>query len=418
MADEGKSYNEHDDRVSFPQRRKKGRGPFRWKCGEGNRRSGRGGSGVQSSRFEEDDGDVAMNDPQDGPRVRYNPYTNRPNRRGDGWHDRDRIHITVRRDRAPAERGGAGTSQDGTTKNWFKITIPYGRKYDKTWLLSMIQSKCSVPFNPIEFHYENTRAHFFVEDATTASALKGVNHKIQDRENRRISIIINASAPPYTVQNELKPEQIEQLKLIMSKRYDGNQQALDLKGLRSDPDLVAQNIDVVLNRRSCMAATLRIIEENIPELLSLNLSSNRLYKLDDMSSIVQKAPNLKTLNLSGNELKTERELDKIKGLKLEELWLDRNPMCDNFGDQSSYIRSVVASVSPPGDIHPWEAELMHPDQCPSTGEHAALSWNHLFFGRRIMYSFLPVCCLLALSQISSFFSPDFCSLVLAFLLLS
>lgn len=30
-------------------------------------------------------------------------------------------------------------------------------------------------------------------------------------------------------------------------------------------DLVAQNIDVVLNRRSCMAATLRIIEENIPE---------------------------------------------------------------------------------------------------------------------------------------------------------
>jgi hypothetical protein len=34
-------------------------------------------------------------------------------------------------------------------------------------------------------------------------------------------------------------------------------------------DLVAQNIDVVLNRRSCMAATLRIIEENIPEVRAL-----------------------------------------------------------------------------------------------------------------------------------------------------
>nr|O88984.1 RecName: Full=Nuclear RNA export factor 1; AltName: Full=Tip-associated protein; AltName: Full=Tip-associating protein; AltName: Full=mRNA export factor TAP [Rattus norvegicus]AAC63367.1 tip associating protein [Rattus norvegicus] len=340
MADEGKSYNEHDDRVSFPQRRKKGRGPFRWKCGVGNRRSGRGGSGIRSSRFEEDDGDVAMNDPQDGPRVRFNPYTTRPNRRRDTWHDRDRIHVTVRRDRAPQERGGAGTSQDGTTKNWFKITIPYGKKYDKMWLLSMIQSKCSVPFNPIEFHYENTRAHFFVENATTASALKAVNYKIQDRENGRISIIINSSAPPYIVQNELKPEQVEQLKLIMSKRYDGSQQALDLKGLRSDPDLVAQNIDVVLNRRGCMAAALRIIEENIPELLSLNLSNNRLYKLDDMSSIVQKAPNLKILNLSGNELKSEWELDKIKGLKLEELWLDRNPMCDTFLDQSTYISTI------------------------------------------------------------------------------
>lgn len=232
------------------------------------------------------------------------------------------------------------------------MQIPHGSNYDKSWLLKAIQSKCSVSFTPIEFHCDNARAHFFVEDASTASALKAVNYKILDPKNRRISIIINSSPPPHTVQNELKPEQVEQLKLIMSKRYDGSQQALDLKGLRSDPDLVAQNIDVVLNRRSCMAATLRIIEENIPELLSLNLSSNKLYKLDDMSSIVQKAPNLKILNLSANELKSERELDKVKGLKLEELRLEGNPLCDTFRDQSTYIRSVVASVSPPGDLHP------------------------------------------------------------------
>lgn len=110
-------------------------------------------------------------------------------------------------------------------------------------------------------------------------------------------------------------------------------------------DLLAQNIDVVLNRRSCMAAALRIIEENIPEvrpldqyqaweaawdrwhgvrdrlasdpltsstklfsplqLLSLNLSDNRLFRLDDMSTLVQKAPNLKILNLSGNEVRID-----------------------------------------------------------------------------------------------------------------
>ena len=87
----------------------------------------------------------------------------------------------------------------------------------------MIQSKCSVPFTPIEvsqglsgwlstkeeggagwargsglhvscscflwqFHYENTRAQFFVEDSSTASALKAVNYKILDQENRRVCI--------------------------------------------------------------------------------------------------------------------------------------------------------------------------------------------------------------------------------------
>lgn len=297
---------------------------------------------MRVARLEDEDRDVAMSDAQDGPRVRYNPYVSRPNRRGGdaAWHDRDRIHVTVRRDRAPQDRGAASTSQDRAAKNWFKITIPYGRKYDKSWLLNMIQSKCSVPFTPVEFHYENTKAQFFVEDASTATALKAVNCKIVDQENRRIPVIINPSAPPQTVQNELKPEQVEQLKLIMSKRYDGSQQALDLKGLRTDPDLVAQNIDVVLNRRSCMAATLRIIEENIPELLSLNLSNNRLFRLDEMVTIVQKAPNVKILNLSGNELKSERELDKIKGLKLEELWLDGNPLCDSFRDQSTYISAV------------------------------------------------------------------------------
>lgn len=55
------------------------------------------------------------------------------------------------------------------------------------------------------------------------------------------------------------------------------------------------------------------------------------------------------------QLKSERELDKVKGLKLEELWLEGNPLCDTFRDQSTYIRSVVACLpswgpSPPGRL--------------------------------------------------------------------
>ncbi|XP_027563705.1 nuclear RNA export factor 1-like, partial [Neopelma chrysocephalum] len=164
----------------------------------------------------------------------------------------------------------------------------------------------------------------------------------------QVVIVINASAPPQSLQNELKPEEIEQLKLCMSKRYDGSQQALDLKSLRVDPDLVAQSIDVVLNQRSCMGVVLRIIEENIPELQSLNLGSNKLYRLDDVAELALKAPGLKVLDLSRNELKSERELDKVKGLKLEELWLDGNPLCDSFRDQASYIRSVPALGGPRG----------------------------------------------------------------------
>ena len=40
------------------------------------------------------------------------------------------------------------------------------------------------------------------------------------------------------------------------------------------------------------------------------------------------------------QLRSDRELDKLKGLRLVELWLIRNPLCDLFKDQPSYIRSV------------------------------------------------------------------------------
>uniref|UniRef100_A0A672Q7X3 Nuclear RNA export factor 1-like n=1 Tax=Sinocyclocheilus grahami TaxID=75366 RepID=A0A672Q7X3_SINGR len=75
-------------------------------------------------------------------------------------------------------------------------------------------------------------------------------------------------------------------------------------------------------------------------LLCLNLSNNKLCKLTDIAELVNKAPNLQSLNLSHNELKSEQELDKVKGFRLVELWLDRNPLCDAFKDQTTYISAV------------------------------------------------------------------------------
>lgn len=81
-----------------------------------------------------------------------------------------------------------------------------------------------------------------------------------------------------------------------------------------------------------MAATLQIIAKAFPELLSLNLHNNRLCQLDGLSDIVQMVPTVKILNLSKNELNSTWELCKIKGLQLEDLWLQDNPLCSTFSD--------------------------------------------------------------------------------------
>ncbi|XP_023263122.1 nuclear RNA export factor 1 isoform X1 [Seriola lalandi dorsalis] len=348
---------EHDDRTAPQFRNRKGRGSHKGRSYDRSRRDrqrgghpgGFGGPGPRS-RLDDTDGDVTMSDgaQDNNSQHRFNPY-GRPFRKGDGRFDRDRRQGKGggggRGGGGGGFRGGdrGGGSGSGGGKNqsgWSKVTIPHGRKYDKKWLLTALQNICSVPFTPVQYHVDHDRAHFYVDDSPAANALRKCSHKITDSDGYKVEVHVNGSAPPSFLLSDLKPDHLEQLKQCMAKRFDGSQQALDLNNIRTDPDLVSHKIEVTLNRKTHMEAVIRIIEENIPELACLNMSNNRIHKLDELAELVTKVPNLKTLNLSHNELKSDRELDKVKGLKLVELWLNRNPLCLYFKDQASYISAV------------------------------------------------------------------------------
>ncbi|XP_053435027.1 nuclear RNA export factor 2-like [Nycticebus coucang] len=321
-------------------RRKKSRNSLQGHFGERNLHCEHREHELPPSHHLEDDGNTERRDVHEDPKLRRIPCTIRRNRRGVKWHNADEIRFSVWRNRKPPERALKKNIRHRARRSWYRVTIPYERKYDKAWLLNSIQSHCSVPFTPVDFHYVKNRAQFFIQNAKTASALKDVSYKIRDEDDRKISMFVSPSGVPYSIQNKLKPEQMEHLELTLKKRYNDGQQVLDLQKLRLDPDLVGHNIDIILNRRGCMAATLQIIEKNFPELLSLNLHSNKLYRLDGLSDIIEKAPNVRILNLSKNELKSACELAKVKALKLEELWLEGNPLCSTFPDKSAYIRAI------------------------------------------------------------------------------
>uniref|UniRef100_A0A8C8ZXQ5 Nuclear RNA export factor 2 n=1 Tax=Prolemur simus TaxID=1328070 RepID=A0A8C8ZXQ5_PROSS len=365
FLDHGSHSESNDSPEDSPQEKEKGGGSCQGNFSKENLHYEHGGSEHPPSRLQEDDGNVVMRDVHEDPQVRHNSSTLKPNNSCKKWHNEYQDKITP-------EREMEKNMQDGALGCWFKITIPHGIKYDKTWLMNSIQTHCSVPFTPVDFHYIKNRARFFVQDARTASALKDVKNKIFTEENKKISIFVSPSAVPYSIENKLNPEQMEQLKLTMNKRYDVSQQALDLHKLRFDPDLVQRDMDIILNRRNCMAATLQIIERNFPELLSLNLRNNRLYRLDGLSDIIEKAPKVKILNLSKNELKSAWELSKVKGLKLEELWLEGNPLCHTFRGQSAYIRSVETSdgqeLTSPTTIDAEFPEIIKP--CKGNFEHS------------------------------------------------
>ncbi|KAM9301831.1 nuclear RNA export factor 1 [Gastrophryne carolinensis] len=342
MADSGRSYIDHDDRVGggYFSKKRKGRGPFRAKMySEGPpKHRNRGGYPITPrSRLDDEDGDVAMSDIPETGRSRFNPY-NRGGRRRDDRRDRGPPHGNPPRDNSHHGRGDARDDKN----SWFKVTIPHGKKYEKDWLLRLLQGACSLPFTPIGYHCDQMRAHFYVEDSAVANALRQLSRTFTDKDNYKITVICRACPPPSSQLKDppMTDEEVAHFKLCMQKRYDGARQALDMSSLRTDPDLVASKVDLILNRKCCMQSMLQIIGENVPELLSLDLSNNKLYRLEYMADVHQKAPNLKILNLSNNQLKSDKDLDRIKGLKLEMLWLDGNPLCDNFRDQTTYISNM------------------------------------------------------------------------------
>ncbi|CAH1792138.1 unnamed protein product [Owenia fusiformis] len=374
--DNGKQYSR-----GGPQRRGRGRGGgnnnYRGNKGRGGYR-GRGGGGPNPrSRIadEDDEGDVDMGDSgASGSRNnrKYNPYGNRPpTRRGDrpgggkAYMDNEaggsagvmsRLGLPVQR--GGGNRGRGRGNSRGNSKNydnrkndyiqpseqWFKVLIPHGKKGEKSFILREITKLSAVPFVPINYHYEGEMVVFYVQGRTEANAVRDVTRRITLPNGFKM-IILTKFMPKGPEENKsyskpMSEEQIEKMKISMSKRYDPATQTLDMSDFFNDTDLNNENIRVVLNRPNPMENFLKIVKENIPETLSLNLSDNRLMSLGELGPLKDAAPGLKSLNLSNNSLKSDYELDKIKGLMLEELQLDGNPLCDRYQDQPQYISAI------------------------------------------------------------------------------
>uniref|UniRef100_A0A8C9DKM2 Nuclear RNA export factor 3 n=1 Tax=Prolemur simus TaxID=1328070 RepID=A0A8C9DKM2_PROSS len=258
---------------------------------------------MDPSSRQQQDGDAAASDTRVDSGVRYTPYAIPPYHQRGTFHKQDQTPANMEREQKPLERSMEGHRLQGTSGSWFKITVPFGIKYDEKWLLNLIQSQCSVPFTPFEFHYKKMQAHFFVENASIAFALKNISGNIWDQDNERISIFVKPSDVPHFVHKELKSEKVQQIKLTMKKR-DDSQEALDIQRFHFDPDFM-RHADMAANPSKCMAASLGIHEENM------------------------------------TKVEYAGEMDKEKGLEPQQMRAGGNALCTTFSDKSSNINSIL-----------------------------------------------------------------------------
>ncbi|XP_044907610.1 nuclear RNA export factor 3-like isoform X1 [Felis catus] len=203
----------HNNTGNSLQRRARCSGIYRRRH---NNWSGHVRSGIGSSSHQQQDGDPATNDSRMSTRGRYAPYAIPSCHWRGSFQIQDQTQANMEGEQKRPETRMEGERQDETSRSWFKITIPFGIRYDEKWLLNLIQKQCSVPFTPVEFHYEKMQAQFFVENAGIAFALKSVNGKIWNENNEMISIFVHPSDAPQCVQKELKPENVDQIKVMQT----------------------------------------------------------------------------------------------------------------------------------------------------------------------------------------------------------
>ncbi|CAG2118569.1 unnamed protein product, partial [Medioppia subpectinata] len=173
----------------------------------------------------------------------------------------------------------SGRERDDIDSQWFKITIPYGSKMDKTTLLTLIHDTMQLVFTPYNYHNEGQAIVFFVLGLETADALKGISRKIAAPSGHKLIVIVNRSAiPPMPIDQELT----DTIKLVMSQRYDPNNKVMDLSKLREDNNLQQLGLYVSLSRPNMLNTVITIIMDNTPDIVGLNLRDNKLNTLEPL----------------------------------------------------------------------------------------------------------------------------------------
>ncbi|CAE1292225.1 NXF [Acanthosepion pharaonis] len=305
--------------------------------GRGGRYSRKGGGGGNSrSRLDDDypmdDGLPGSSDQRHSPYHKNRRNAKRLRRQQNKLLEMDKIQSGDR-----VKRLGLPVRNSRNSENWYKVKVPFGQKFDKKVLFQKIEKEINMPFQAIRYQSENEHSIFHVQDKRTAEAIRAADKKILMPNGYKLVLIVKPCNSPLL---SLDANAVSELKTCMSERYDSSTKTLNLSNIYQSQSLQQKKLFLVLNRPQVFSHVVSIIKENIPELVSLDLSSNRLMTLDSLATLVPETPNLKHLNLGKNMLKTIEELEKIKGWKLDDLILEGNDLCDRFKEQSDYIRAV------------------------------------------------------------------------------
>nr|XP_003701253.1 PREDICTED: nuclear RNA export factor 1-like [Megachile rotundata]XP_012135965.1 PREDICTED: nuclear RNA export factor 1-like [Megachile rotundata] len=224
----------------------------------------------------------------------------------------------------------------GRSDVWHKIKIVKGTQYNKETVLKAILNAIEpAELIPVKYQASGEDTFFLARNCAHAlDKLCKTNLIIKNPEGDPLILIVTLG---YASIHDLKLNLQPLLLAAMSKRYDPNRKALDLEEFHRDPE-VSKTIYCPLTQQRTFNHVMKLIKTAIAAVEHLNLQKNELTNLLAIEN--SNLTTVKYLDLRYNNLISMELLAPLKELRIVKLWLDGNPLCENYSNSKQYIESA------------------------------------------------------------------------------
>ncbi|XP_066584407.1 nuclear RNA export factor 1-like [Prorops nasuta] len=222
------------------------------------------------------------------------------------------------------------------TDLWHKFTIVKGAKYDKEIVLNAILNAVqSAEIIPVKYQISGEDSFFISRNCGPAIEKLCQNNLVVKCFNGHPIILIITLA--YALIHDLKVNVQQALFRALTNRYDSENKVLNLKCFHKDPDLEKVAYFPVA-QSNILCHILKLASTSVRKVEHINLQDNCLISLAAFES--SDLLSINSLDLRYNNLLNMRTLSSLSKFPISVLWLDGNPLCENYYTSGQYIESA------------------------------------------------------------------------------
>ncbi|KAK1125144.1 hypothetical protein K0M31_006484 [Melipona bicolor] len=219
--------------------------------------------------------------------------------------------------------------------DYYKIMISDGHKYTKDYIINnLVEYVAPETLVPIMYREDGNGVSFFVDDRNVAAEL--LFREITTPRGRKLTVGVTKPPFPWCVIDDEYKKRIKQA--IMSRYVDATK-SVDLSKFHRDFHLASDYFCSLLSHL-ILQHVFNVLHEYTPDLEALNLNGNMLDVGLALCLAEAKLKKLKILHIGDNSIRNMGEIYGIQYMKLEELVLAGNPVCEKYQSSDDYIKDV------------------------------------------------------------------------------